>query len=100
MRKRIWQRGPTVTEESLDNVLAVIKGALNSDAVDVGIENARHLHLLDGRHSALGEKDEAFHVLLTSLLRKAHRDTGQAKQAHVTYATFHGRAGQGRRGGR
>mmetsp|Transcript_7917 Transcript_7917/g.19278 ORF Transcript_7917/g.19278 Transcript_7917/m.19278 type:complete len:369 (-) Transcript_7917:584-1690(-) len=53
-----------VPEEGLDNVLAVVKGALHRHVVHVGVQHARHLHLLDGRHPALREQDEALDVLL------------------------------------
>mmetsp|Transcript_86661 Transcript_86661/g.245698 ORF Transcript_86661/g.245698 Transcript_86661/m.245698 type:complete len:241 (+) Transcript_86661:696-1418(+) len=55
-----------LTEKSLDDVLTVVEGALDSNAVHVRVQDARHLLLLDLGHAALGEEDEALHVLLAA----------------------------------
>jgi hypothetical protein len=55
-----------VPEKRLYYVLAVIKGALDSDAMNVFIEHARHLKLLDWRDATLREEDEALHSFLAA----------------------------------
>mmetsp|Transcript_89112 Transcript_89112/g.279133 ORF Transcript_89112/g.279133 Transcript_89112/m.279133 type:complete len:229 (+) Transcript_89112:836-1522(+) len=62
-----------VPEEPFHNVLAIVKGALHCDAMNVGVQNTGHLLLLDLRHAPLGEENEAFDVLLA-----AHAVDGRA----------------------
>lgn len=45
--------------------LAVVKGSLNGQVVDVGILASRHLRLLDGADAALGVQDEDGDILLS-----------------------------------
>lgn len=55
-----------IGEYGLDDVLAVIKGAFDSEVVDIRIEYACHLRLLNGANLALGEENEDRHILLAS----------------------------------
>mmetsp|Transcript_3751 Transcript_3751/g.9744 ORF Transcript_3751/g.9744 Transcript_3751/m.9744 type:complete len:288 (+) Transcript_3751:850-1713(+) len=55
-----------VAEKSLHDILAVIESALDCDAMDVFVEHARHLLLLNCGNTALGKQDEALHVLLAT----------------------------------
>lgn len=45
--------------------LAVVKGSLNSQIVNIGILAGRHLRLLDGADAALGVQDEDGDILLS-----------------------------------
>ena len=53
-----------VVEGGLDDVLTVVKGTVDGDAVDVGIGDGRHLPLLDLTDAALGVENDAVHTLL------------------------------------
>lgn len=55
-----------VLEAGLDDVLAVVEGALDGHALHVLVRHSRHLALLDGRRAALGVQDEAPHVRLAA----------------------------------
>ena len=55
-----------VSEGGLDDVLAVIEGSLDTDAVDVGVGDGGHLPLLNLANPAFWEHDEAVHVLLAA----------------------------------
>lgn len=55
-----------VCKGGLDDVLAVIKGARDTDAVDVAVGNSGHLPLLDLAHPAFREHDETVHVLFAA----------------------------------
>jgi len=55
-----------VAEECLDDVLAIVKGALHGDAVHIVVEHARHLQLLNRRHAALWKQNEALDALLVA----------------------------------
>ena len=55
-----------VREGGLDDVLAVIEGSLDTDAVYVGVGDGCHLPLLYLAHPAFWEHDEAVHVLLAA----------------------------------
>mmetsp|Transcript_55502 Transcript_55502/g.141105 ORF Transcript_55502/g.141105 Transcript_55502/m.141105 type:complete len:352 (-) Transcript_55502:85-1140(-) len=53
-----------LSEKTLDNVLAIVECALDSNAMHVGVKHAGHLLLLDLRHPALREQYETLHVFL------------------------------------
>mmetsp|Transcript_9663 Transcript_9663/g.27087 ORF Transcript_9663/g.27087 Transcript_9663/m.27087 type:complete len:269 (-) Transcript_9663:551-1357(-) len=53
-----------VVEGGLDDVLTIVKGTVDGDAVDIGIGDGRHLPLLDLTDAARGVEDDAVHPLL------------------------------------
>lgn len=55
-----------IGEQSLNNILAVIEGSLDSEVVHVGIKNTSHLSFLDRADLALGEEDEHGDILLAT----------------------------------
>lgn len=55
-----------IGEQSLDDILAVVEGTLNSEVVHIGIKHTRHLGLLDRADLALGEKNEHGDILLAA----------------------------------
>jgi hypothetical protein len=57
----------TISEKRLNNILAVIEGALDSNTVHIWVENTGHLQLLNLGNPAFRKKDEALHVLLAPL---------------------------------
>lgn len=55
-----------IGKQSLDNILAVVKGSLDSEIVHIGIKHTSHLRLLNRANLALGEKDEHRDILLAT----------------------------------
>lgn len=55
-----------IGKQSLDNVLTIVKGSLDSEIVDVGIKHTSHLCLLNRADLALGEQDEHRNILLAT----------------------------------
>ena len=54
-----------IGEKSLDDILAIIKGSLNSEVVYVGVKDGSHLGLLDGRHLSGREHHEDRNIFLS-----------------------------------
>ena len=55
-----------VVEGGLDDVLTIVKGTVDGDAVDIGVGDGGHLSLLDLTDAALGVEDDAVHTLLSA----------------------------------
>ena len=55
-----------VVEGGLDDVLTIVKGTVDGDAVDVGVGDGGHLSLLDLTDAALGVEDDTVHTLLAT----------------------------------
>lgn len=55
-----------VVEGGLYDVLAIVKGTVDGDAVDVGVGDGGHLSLLDLTDAALGVEDDTVHTLLAT----------------------------------
>ena len=66
-----------VVEAGLDDSLAVVESAAESDIVDVGVGDRNHLQLLRARGAALGVHDEALNARLSAqpVNRRAARVT-------------------------
>mmetsp|Transcript_6754 Transcript_6754/g.28334 ORF Transcript_6754/g.28334 Transcript_6754/m.28334 type:complete len:477 (-) Transcript_6754:1036-2466(-) len=55
-----------VVGHRLDDVLAIVKHALDGEVVDVGVLQAEHLRLLEGTHAAVGAEHEDLDTLLAA----------------------------------
>jgi hypothetical protein len=55
----------SVAKQDLDNVLAVVKGSINGEVVDISVGARRHLGLLDGADAAFGVEDGDCDILLS-----------------------------------
>ena len=55
-----------VVEGGLDDVLTIVKGTVDGDAVDVGVGDGGHLSLLDLTDAAVGVEDDTVHTLLAT----------------------------------
>ena len=55
-----------IRKQSLDNILAIVEGAFDSEIVHIGIKHTGHLRLLNRANFALGEKDEHRDILLAA----------------------------------
>lgn len=55
-----------VGKQSLDNILTVVKGSLDSEVVHICIKHTSHLGFLDRANLALGEQNEHRNILLAT----------------------------------